>query len=263
MTDRPAPPRLERPSPLAFALLVGAAALVLSSFQGVGFSLAELWAGLPQMARILGEMLPPAHDRWDRVLASLIETFHMALAGTLLGVLLSVPLAVLACRALTPSWPLRAAARSLIALFRTVPDLVWALLFVVAVGLGPFAGTLALMVDTMGYAARFFAEAMEEQDKGPQEALAAAGAPRSGLLMAAVLPAALPSMVATSLFCLEKATRGGVVLGLVGAGGIGMELKVAMDLFNYAEAAASILAILLLVVAVEQAAAALRRRIIG
>jgi phosphonate transport system permease protein len=263
LTEHPAPPRLERPSALSFALLVAAAALVVSSFQGVGFSVTELWAGLPQMARIVGEMLPPAHDRWDRVLASLIETFHMALSGTVLGVLLSVPLAVLACRSLTPSWPLRAAARSLIALFRTVPDIVWALIFVVAVGLGPFAGTLALMVDTMGYAARFFADAMEEQDKGPQEALTAAGAPRSGLLMAAVLPAALPSMIATSLFCVEKATRGGVVLGLVGAGGIGMELKVAMDLFNYAEAAASILAILILVVAVEQASGALRRRIIG
>lgn len=263
MTERLAPPRLERPSAIAFALLVAAAALVISSFQGVGFSVSELVAGLPQMARILGEMIPPSHDRWDRVLLSLLETFHMALAGTVLGVALSVPLAVLACRSLTASWPLRMAARSLIAVFRTVPDIVWALIFVVAVGLGPFAGTMALMVDTMGYAARFFADAMEEQEKGPQEALSAAGAPRMGILMAAVLPAAMPSMVATSLFCLEKATRGGVVLGLVGAGGIGMEFKVSMDLFNYAEAAAAIFAILVLVIAVEQASGAARRRIIG
>jgi phosphonate transport system permease protein len=257
------PARLERPSALTFALLVAAAALVISSFDGVGFSFADLWSGLPQMGRIVGEMLPPDPGRWDKVLASLLETFHMAIAGTLLGVLLSVPLGVLACRALTPNWPLRNAARALIALFRTVPDLVWALIFVVAVGLGPFAGTLALMVDTIGYAARFFAEAMEEQDKGPQEALRAAGSPASGVFVAAVLPAALPSMIATALFCLEKATRGGVVLGLVGAGGIGMELKVSMDLFNYAEAAASILAILVLVIAVEQFSGALRRRVIG
>jgi phosphonate transport system permease protein len=263
LTELSLPPRLHRPSPLAFALLVAALALVVSSFNGVGFSAAEIWAGLPQMARILGEMLPPDLDRWDKVLASLLETFHMALAGTVLGVLLSVPIAVLACRSLTPSWPLRTAARSLVAVCRAVPDLVWALIFVVAVGLGPFAGTLALMVDTIGYAARFFADAMEEQDKGAQEALAAAGSPRSGVLAAAVLPAALPAMIATSLFCLEKSTRGGVVLGLVGAGGIGMELKVAMDLFNYPEASASVLAILLLVLAVEQASGALRRRIIG
>lgn len=257
------PGRFERPSALGFALIVGAVALVLSSFQGVGFSVVELWRGLPQMARIIGEMLPPDLERWDKVLASLVETFHMALAGTVLGVIPSVPLAVLACRTLTPGLPFYLGARGLVAIFRTVPDLVWALIFVVAVGLGPFAGTLALMVDTIGYAARFFAEAMEEQDKGPQEALSAAGAPRGGILVAAVLPAALPSMVATSLFCLEKATRGGVVLGLVGAGGIGMELKIAMDLFNYAEAAASILAILVLVLVVEQVAAWLRRRIIG
>ncbi len=263
MPDPAAPPRLGRPSAAGFALAVGAAALLLSSFHGVGFSLADLAAGLPQMGRLVGEMLPPDLSRWDRVLASLLETFHMALAGTALGVLLALPLAVLACRALTRAALPRAAARALIALFRTVPDLVWALIFVVAVGLGPFAGTLALMVDTIGYAGRFFAEAMEEADRGPQEALHAAGSPRSGVLMAAVLPAALPSMVATALFCLEKATRGGVVLGLVGAGGIGMELKVSMDLFNYAEAAASILAILVLVVAVEGASGALRRRIMG
>jgi phosphonate transport system permease protein len=244
-------------------LLVAVAALLVSSFQGVGFSPIAFIEGIPQMGRILGEMLPPDLGRWDRVLASLLETFHLALAGTLLGVLASVPLAILACRTLTPGWPFYVAARALVALFRTVPDLVWALIFVVAVGLGPFAGMLALMVDTIGYAARFFADSLEEQEKGPQEALAAAGAPASGVLAAAVLPGALPSMIATSLFCLEKATRGGVVLGLVGAGGIGMELKVAMDMFNYAEAALSILAILVLVLLVEQVAAMLRRRIIG
>lgn len=257
------PARLERPSPIGFALLVAAAALVVSSFQGVGFSVLELWAGLPQMARILGEMLPPDLSRWDKVGLSLLETFHMAVAGTLLGVLLSVPIAALACRTLSPHWTVYALARGFVAFCRTVPDLVWALVFVVAVGLGPFAGTLALMVDTIGFAARFFAESMEEADKGPQEALAAIGASRLGILAAAVLPAAMPAMVATSLYCLEKATRAGVVMGLVGAGGIGMELKVAMDLFNYAEASAAILAILVLVLAVEQGAAMLRRRIIG
>lgn len=263
MPAPPAPPRLERPSAPAFALMAGALALLVSSLQGVGFSAVELWRGLPQMGRLLSEMLPPDLSRWDAVLRSLLETFQMAVAGCALGVLLSVPLAVLACRSLTPALPAYLAARWLIALFRTVPDVVWALIFVVAVGLGPFAGMLALMVDTMGYAARFFAESMEEQERGPQEALRAMGAPGSGVFLGAVLPAAAPSMVATSLFCLEKATRGGVVLGLVGAGGIGMELKVAMDLFNYAEAAASILAILLLVVAVEQVSARLRARIIG
>lgn len=187
----------------------------------------------------------------------------MALVGTVIGVVLSLPLAWFASRGLSPHPVLYHASRSLIALFRTVPDLIWALFFVVAVGLGPFAGTLALAVDTMGFCGRFFAEAMEEQDKGPQEALRAIGAPRSGILIGAVLPGALPSFINTSLFSLEKATRSSVVLGLVGAGGIGIELKVAMDMFEYAQAATIILFVFALVLLVERASAILRARVIG
>ena len=143
-----------------------------------------------------------------------------------------------------------------------MPDLVWALFFVVAVGLGPFAGTLAVTVDIIGFCGRFFAEAMEEADRGPQEALHALGAGRNAVIAAAVLPAAMPSLVNTALFSLEKATRSSVVLGLVGAGGIGIELQVSMDLFRYAEASAIIIAIFALVLLVEQCSAWLRRRLI-
>ena len=180
----------------------------------------------------------------------------------MVGVLLSVPLAVLATRHLSPHPAIYHVARTSIAFFRTVPDLVWALLFVVSVGLGPFAGVLAIIVDKLGFCGRFFAEAMEEADRGPQEALAALGARRSALVACAVLPAAMPSFVATSLFSLEKATRSSVVLGLVGAGGIGIELKVAMDLFSYDEAATIILAIFALVLVVERASTWLRGRML-
>jgi phosphonate transport system permease protein len=153
-------------------------------------------------------------------------------------------------------------ARGVLSLFRTVPDLVWALLFVVAVGLGPFAGTLAIMIDTAGFCGRFFAEAMEEVHAGPQEALKAMGARKIDVVFCAVVPAGLPSFVNSSLYSLEKATRSSVILGLVGAGGIGIESKVAMDLFQYNQAASAILAIFALVIAVEQISGAVRRRII-
>jgi phosphonate transport system permease protein len=117
-------------------------------------------------------------------------------------------------------------------------------------------------VDTIGFCGRFFAEAMEECDRGPQEALAAAGAGKAAIVFAAVIPAAMPSFVNTSLFAFEKAVRSSVVLGLVGAGGIGIELKVAMDLFRYDEAATIILCIFALVLLVEQMSARIRRRII-
>jgi phosphonate transport system permease protein len=255
-------PRFERPSALALALWIGAAAFLIASLQGIGFSASALLGGVPHMGRILGEMFPPSLERVAPVGRALLETFQMALAGTAAGVALSLPLAVLATRHLSPNVLVYQAARSLIALFRTVPDLVWALFFVVAVGLGPFAGTLAIMIDIVGFCGRFFAEAMEEADRGPQEALHALGAGRSAVIAAAVIPAALPSLVNTSLFSLEKATRSSVVLGLVGAGGIGIELQVSMDLFRYAEASAIIIAIFVLVVMVEQCSAWLRRRLI-
>jgi phosphonate transport system permease protein len=243
-------------------LIVAAAAFLVASLQGIGFSASGFVAGLPNMGRMVGEMFPPSFERMGPVGKALLETFQMALVGTVAGVLLSLPLAVLATRHLSPSVVVYQAGRALIALFRTVPDLVWALFFVVAVGLGPFAGTLAITIDIIGFCGRFFAEAMEEADRGPQEALHALGAGRSAVIAAAVIPAAMPSIVNTSLFSLEKATRSSVVLGLVGAGGIGIELQVSMDLFRYAEASAIIMAIFVLVVAVEQCSAWLRRRLI-
>jgi phosphonate transport system permease protein len=192
----------------------------------------------------------------------LLQTFMMAVAGTLLGLVISVPLAILAAPSLSPHAFLVWLVRGLVAFFRTVPDLVWAIIFVIAVGLGPAAGVLALMVDTIGFAARFFAEAMEETDKGPREALTAMGAKRSGIIASAVLPQAMPSMINTSLFSLEKATRGSVVLGLVGAGGIGIELKVSLEMFDYDQAATTIIAIFLLVILVERISTWVRAKII-
>ena len=124
------------------------------------------------------------------------------------------------------------------------------------------AGVLALMVDKIGFAGRFFAEAMEEADTGPQDALRAIGASRMGIIFSSVFPACLPSFTATSLFALEKSVRGSAALGLVGAGGIGVDLKVAFDLFNYDEALTIILMMLILVVAVEQGSSWIRSKLI-
>ncbi|MBL8574002.1 MAG: phosphonate ABC transporter, permease protein PhnE [Hyphomicrobiaceae bacterium] len=256
------PPRFERPNPIAFAIALAVGAFVVSSFLNSGLGLDQLARGVPALGRILGQMLPPSLEGIDRILWSLFGTFQMAVAGVVLGLVLSLPLAVLAANRLSPHPFVRSSVRTLIAFFRTVPDLVWALIFVIAVGLGPPAGVLTIMIDTIGFAGRFFAEAMEETDDGSREALSAIGATRTGLIFSSVFPAAMPSFIATSLFCLEKATRSSVVLGLVGAGGIGVELKVAFDLFDYQIASTIILVIFALVVIVEQAGAYLRNRLI-
>lgn len=255
-------PRFSMPSAVSFVIWVLVIAFVVWSFSGVGLSLERLARGIPSLGSILSRMFPPETERLPQILWSLLITFQMAVVGAVLGLLLSFPFAVFAANGISPNPVLRFLSRGMIALFRTVPDLVWALLFVIAVGLGPPAGVLAIMVDTIGFAGRFFAEAMEETDKGPREALSALGATRTGLIFSAIVPQAMPSFVATSLFCLEKATRASVVLGLVGAGGIGVELKVAFDLFDYDTAATIIIVIFLLVVAVEQASGWIRSRIL-
>jgi phosphonate transport system permease protein len=262
MPESTTPPRFEQPSALRLLLYLLVVLTVVSSLEGAELSLSKFVAGVPRFVDMVARMLPPDGARIEAILARLLETFQMAVAGTIIGVVLSLPLAVLSTWRHTPHAIVYHATRALVALFRTVPDLVWALLFVIAVGLGPFAGTLALVADTIGFCGRFFAEAMEEAEEGPQEALTALGASRLGVVASAVIPAALPSMINSSLFALERAVRSSVVLGLVGAGGIGIELKVAFDMFQYDLAGTIILAIFALVLAVERLSAWARRRII-
>jgi phosphonate transport system permease protein len=256
------PARFARPSPLAFLASVLALAFLVISVDGVGVAPGEFVRGFPGLGRMLSQMFPLDLSRLDFVGRALLETFQMAVVGTVFGIAWSLPLAILATRSQSPHPIVYYATRGLISFARTVPDLIWALVFVIAVGLGPFAGMLAIMVDTIGFCGRFFAEAMEEVDPGPQEALISIGASRIGTVVSAVLPAAFPSLINTALFSVEKATRASVVLGLVGAGGIGIELKVAMDMFAYDQAATIILAIFGLVLTVEQVSARLRRRIL-
>lgn len=252
------PARLASAPPLRFAVYLLAALLFVWANGRVGASLGSLVAGLPQLARVAGEMLPPDLSRIGPVATAILETLLMAVVGCVYGALLGFALAIPARRTPTGRPRLYWASRALVSFFRTVPDLVWAVLFVVAVGLGPFAGALAIAVDTAGFCGRFFAEAMEEVDPGPQEALTALGATRLGILFSAVVPAALPALVNVSLFSLEKAVRASVVLGLVGAGGIGIELKVAMDMFEFGQATTIILLVFAMVLVVEQLCARVR-----
>jgi phosphonate transport system permease protein len=257
----PFPPRFQRPgwfSTALFALFLG---FFLWSLAGAGMSISELISGLPNMATIAGEMFPPATDRAGPIMAAILVTFQMALVGTVIGVILSIPMALLAARNTSPHPLVRHVARSIISFLRTVPDLAWALFFVVSVGLGPFAGTLTIIVDTIGFCGRFFAEAMEEVDPGPSEALDSIGTSPLDRIAVVQIPGALPSMINTGLFSLEKAVRSSVVLGLVGAGGIGAELAASMEMFRYDQAAYIILMIFILVYAVEHLSSRLRDRL--
>lgn len=246
-----------------FIVIVIALALLTHGYrQGVRLEPATLVDGAGRLVDFVADAFPPDLDRLRPILEALLVTLEMALLGTIIGVVLSVPLAVAAARNTSPHPIVYGLARGLVALFRTIPDLVWGLVFVVAVGLGPKAGVLAIAVDVMGFCGRFFAERIEEIDPGIVESLRATGAGRSSVLAGGVLPACLPSFVATSMFALESSTRSSVVLGLVGAGGIGIELSVSMQLLRYQEAMTIILSIFVVVLGVERLSSALRRRVI-
>lgn len=247
------PSRLPSVSAFSFTMFIAFAAVFLVSLGQVAPSPEKLISGTPRMINLIDRMLPPNTDPafLQRMGWRILETLQIALVGTVIGVVLSLPIAWLAARGISPISAFRQIPKALVSLCRTVPDLVWALLFVSTVGLGAVAGTMTIVVDTVGFCGRFFAEAMEEADKKPQEALKAIGASRLSILCGCILPDIMPTLINSSLFALEKAVRSSVVLGLVGAGGIGQELKVAFDLFQYENASAIILAIFVIVVAME------------
>lgn len=255
------PPRANRPNLATFLLLVAGLALVVHAVSaGAVASPVTMIEGIARTKDFVLDALPPDINRFESMGWAMLETFEMAVVGTGFGVLLSVPLAVLAARNVTPHFAVYAVTRGLIAFLRSVPDLVWGLVFVVTVGLGPEAGVLAIAVDTAGFCGRFFADRIEDVERDLIESLTATGASRGGVLIAAVMPSVMPAFVGISMFALEMATRSSVVLGVVGAGGIGVELATSMQLLRFDEALTIIILIFVVVLAVERLAAGVRRQ---
>jgi len=183
------------------------------------------------------------------------------LLGTCVAVVLSLPLAVLAAENVTPSRALYLSARGIIAVTRAVPDLVWALLFVTAVGLGPFPGVLALSVHSIGMLGRLFAETIEDIDMGPVHALTITGASPVQIVTHAIFPGLTPSLIGISLYRLDENVRSSLVLGFVGAGGIGFLVLTAMNLFQYRQWRRCLSSPTCWFIAVERLSAAIRARI--
>lgn len=221
----------------------------------------DLVTGAGGMADILRRAFPPDVTHLQPALAAVVETLDIALLGTLVALVFSLPLAVCAASNVSPSRTLYLAARGVIAVSRAVPDLVWALLFVTAVGLGPFPGVLALSVHSVGMLGRLFAETIEDMDMGPVEALSITGASRVQIVTHAILPGLLPSLIGVSLFRLDENVRSSLVLGFVGAGGIGFLILTSMNLFQYRQVATLLILTYVLVVSVERLAALIRSRV--
>jgi phosphonate transport system permease protein len=257
------PPRWRRPSPISVAVALLVTALVAHGLVGTGIDPARLLQAPARTWDFLSKAFPPALDRAPNLGMAMLETLEIALIGTMLGIALSLPAALLAAHNTAPHRIVAVLMRSALTTMRAIPDLVWALIFVVSVGLGPLAGILTIMIDVLAFAGRFFAERIEEVEPGPVEALRSTGAGRLAVIFGAIVPTAFPSLTGTSMYSLEKSVRGAVVLGLVGAGGIGVELNVAFQLRQFDTALTIIILILVVVLLVERLSSHVRSRLIS
>jgi phosphonate transport system permease protein len=238
-------------------------ALALGGFvwlcASIGLTPATLFAGLDKLGVFLGAMIPPSAGGDPlRVIESLGLTFAMAFAGTAMAAAFALPLGVLGAKTILSAPLAHFALRRLFDVFRGVPALVWALILVSAFGLGPFAGVLALALADLPQLAKQYAEAIENADPRPQEAVRAAGGGRLSALRFGLAPQVAPVIASQSLFCLESNFRNAAVLGIVGAGGIGFELEERIRIFAFDQVAFIVILYVLCVMALDMVSARLR-----
>jgi phosphonate transport system permease protein len=244
------------------------------SAAGVGFDLVELVSGTGPIERFVSGMFPP--DLSARTLATtargVIETFQMSFLGALIGAIVAFPLAALATGEEATTGASRAerllrvvpyhVSRFVLNVFRSVPDILWALVFVVALGLGPFPGTLALAIHSAGILGKLLSETLESVPSRPVEALRATGADALQGFLFGRLPQAMSGFTSLTLYQWECNIRSATILGFVGAGGIGQQILVSMNLFDYPKVATLVGATIIAVLLVDRFSAAVRRKLV-
>jgi phosphonate transport system permease protein len=208
------------------------------------------------------EVLVEPYGYLQRVVRLMLETIEIAIWGTILALLVALPWAWVAARNYTPHITVYALVRGVSGFVRAIPELISALLLVLIFGFGPGVGVMALGLHTAGFLVKFFAEDIENASLAPQEALRAAGASKLQVLRFAVLPQVLPSYLAYSQYILERNIRSAAVIGIVGAGGIGQELKGRFEMFDFAHVGTILCAIVTTVLLLELATGSLRRKVI-
>ncbi len=246
-----------------FAVYLGAVVALVVSFRTIEVIPEFLYDAPEQMADLLRRMWPPDMKIYPATVhGALMETLHIATLGTVVTVFLALPIGVLAATNITRNAALNQFAKFLLVASRSVNTLVWALLFVAVFGPGALAGTAAIAFRSIGFVGKLFAEALEEAVPGPIEALHAAGAPPFSVFTKGYWPQVQPAFWSIMLFRWDINVRESAVLGLVGAGGIGMVLDDAMNLFRWTQVATVLLTIFAVVVVAEIAVNQIRKRII-
>lgn len=221
-----------------------------------------LWDAPAQMGDLFARMMPPDLTEWRTILVSLLETLNIATIATLVAVVLSLPIALIAAQNTTPNRATLWLGRFILVSSRSVNTIIWALLFVAVFGPGVLAGILAIVFRSLGFLGKLLGEAIEEIDRAPIEALEATGASRLKVLIYGIVPQVMPTFFAVSILRWDINLRESTVLGLVGAGGIGIILQGAIDTFAWQTVATILLAIIGLVLLGEAVAATLRKKVI-
>jgi phosphonate transport system permease protein len=252
------PPRASLQNLLLWGALL---AMLAGSWKGADMRPLELIRSSGNIAEYLHGFFPPQISDWRDDLRELLTTYEMALWGTVLAVACSVPLGLLGAANLTPWW-IHHPVRRVLDGFRAINDMVYALLFVSAVGLGPFSGVLALWISTTGVLAKLFAEAVEAIDARPVEGIRATGAHPLGVILYGVIPQVMPLWVSYTLYRFESNVRSASVVGMVGAGGIGMVLWDVIRAFEYGKTAFVLILLVVSVSLIDMLSAQVRKRLI-
>ena len=217
--------------------------------------------GITYIADVVGRMLPPDFSNLNQLILSMLETVEIAMLGTLLSILLSIPVGLFSARNIAPTYPIYLIARSITVFFRAIPEFIMAMILVIAIGFGAMPGVLALGFHTMGFLAKFYAEAIEDINEGPMEALESLGASRSQAVAFAVIPQIMPSFVGNNLYILDRNIRMATMLGIVGAGGIGYELQSSFRMFEYQRVSAIIVVIFITIFIIDIISSYIRSKI--
>jgi phosphonate transport system permease protein len=245
-----------------YALFGGLLFLLVISFQSVEMErLPKLFSQSGNMKEIGTALIHPDFTYWKTYVAQMWLTVQIAIWGTALAVIIAIPFGLLCSRNIAPRW-IQQPMRRLMDLLRSIPDLVIGTLFLVAVGLGPFAGVMALMLNTGGVLAKLFSEAVESIDKGPVEGVRATGAVPLQEIVWGVLPQVAPLWTSYALYRFESNSRSATVLGLIGAGGIGQLLFDSLNGFNYSQVAAIAVVIVVAVSMIDILSQTIRSRLL-
>jgi len=257
--DRPASARLAMP-----AVILAAFAIFVFGLVDLGFSPAKLVSGLSQLGWITVMMIPPdPGSSLPAYLAALGETLSIALLGTTLAAVAALPVSLLAARNIIPSNLLRFPVRRFLDSIRGVDTLIWALVWINVVGLGPFAGVLAIALSDFGAFGKLFSEAIEAADKKQVEGIRASGGNALHEIRFGLMPQVLPVIAGQVLYFIESNTRSATIIGIVGAGGIGLQLAEQIRVLEWQKVSFLILMILVAVAAIDWISGKLRFAIIG